>query len=289
MMTPRTRFYLACLGLTSTGVGLATCLNRVRWDRKTLQLVEELRHPALAQEMKTVSFKDFDQLPEPVARYLRLALKEGQALIRSVRFKQVGRLRGLEKSQAGWMPYRAVQFFSARQPGFVWDARVRASFSMQMRVRDAYVAGQGAAQVSALSLMTIADEHGGAELAEGALLRYLAEAVWLPTALLPSTRLAWSPIDGNRALATMTDAGTTVSLEFRFNDAGEVVSVYTPGRYRAVDGGYELTPWGGQHRSYEERDGMWIPTEAEVEWHPPDGSLSVWNGKIVEAEYDYSA
>ena len=248
-------------------MGLAVYLNRVRWDRETLRLVEELKHPVLAQETTKVTFRGFDQLPEPVARYLRLALKEGQPLIRSVRIKQVGNLRGAERRRAGWMPFRAVQSSSALRPAFVWDAQIRASRLMPMRVRDAYVAGQGAGRVSAFSLVTLADEHGGAELAKGELLRYLAESVWFPTALLPSPRLAWSPMDGSNARATLTDAGTTVSLEFRFNDAGEVTSVYTPDRPRAVGGGYERTPWGGRHLSYKERDGMWVPTEAEVEWH----------------------
>lgn len=288
-MTSRIRLSLACLGLVGAGVGLAMRSNQARWDRRTLQLVGVLRHQAPAQEMRAVSFEGFGQLPEPVARYLRLALKEGQPLIRSVRLNQVGKLRGLEESQAKWMPFRAVQSVSALRPGFIWDARVCASSLMRMRVRDAYVAGRGASQVSALSLVTLADEHGGVELAEGALLRYLAESVWLPTALLPSARLAWSPLDGSSALATLMDADTTVSLEFHFNDIGEVTSVYTPSRPRAVRGGYELRPWGGRHLSYEEKEGMWVPTEAEVKWHLPDGVCSVWKGKIVEAEYDYLA
>lgn len=60
------------------------------------------------------------------------------------------------------------------------------------------------------------------------------------------------------------------------------------GALRAVGEKYELTPWGGQHRSCEARGGMWIPTEAEVERHLPGGTLFVWNGKIVEAECGYS-
>jgi len=120
-------------------------------------------------------------------------------------------------------------------------------------------------------------------VAEGALLRYLAESVWFPTAPLPSPRLESG---GRKQCPRHADA--TVSLEFHFNDAGEVTSGYAPGRPQAVGGGYEMTPWGGRHRSYEERDGMWIPAEAEVEWRLPDGVFPVWKGKTVEAEYDCS-
>lgn len=281
------KVFWAGFGLVGLGLGLVIGYNGARWNRKTLQLAEKLKDRTSDQEAKAVTFENFDQLPEPVAHYLRFALREGQPLIRSVRLKQVGSLRGLEKSRAGWMPFTAVQSFSARRPGFVWDARIRASFLMHMRVRDSYVAGQGASEVNAFSLMTIADEHGSAEAAQGSLVRYLAEAVWFPTALLPSSRLSWSPIDANKALATLTDAGTTVSLEFRFNAAGEVTGFYTPGRYRAVEGKYVLTPWGGQLRSYEEREGMWIPIEGEIEWHLPDGEFSVFKGKTTEIKYSF--
>ena len=49
--------------------------------------------------------------------------------------------------------------------------------------------------------------------------------------LLPSAALRWSAIDENTALATVTDNGVTVSLEFRFDDAGEVAGIYTPARW----------------------------------------------------------
>jgi len=76
-MAHRTTLALACLGLVGAGVGLAMRPNRVRWNRRTIQLVEELKHAALAQETMAVTFGGFDQLPEPVAKDLRLALTEG--------------------------------------------------------------------------------------------------------------------------------------------------------------------------------------------------------------------
>ncbi len=280
------KYFLASLGLVGVGVGLTMRSNAVRWNRNTRQIVERLKNLVPDPDMKTVTFEDFNLLPEPVAKYLRLALKDRQPLIRSVRIKQVGELRGLGKSQDNWMSFKASQLCSAMRPGFMWDARIRASPLIFLQVRDTYITGQGEGQVSVCSLVPLADEHGKQELTEGALMRYLAESVWFPTALLPSTRLAWTPIDTNKALATLTDDGTSVSLEFQFNAAGEVTGVYASGRYRAVEGKYVLTPWGGQHRSYEERHGMWIPMEGEVEWHLPEGTVSVWKGKIADVKYD---
>jgi hypothetical protein len=81
-------------------------------------------------------------------------------------------------------------------------------------VHDAYVAGEGVLHAEFLGLVPLADLRGTPELAKGELLRYLAEAMWYPTALLPSQGVRWTPIDDNAARATLTDQSTTVSLDF---------------------------------------------------------------------------
>jgi hypothetical protein len=92
--------------------------------------------------------------------------------------------------------------------------------------------------------------HSQPELNAAALHRYLAEAVWYPTALRPHAGLSWAAIDQRSALATLTDAGVTVTLEFRFGANDEVTGVYTPGRYRQVGRRFELTPWEGHFSNY---------------------------------------
>jgi len=61
--------------------------------------------------------------------------------------------------------------------------------------------------------------------------RFLAKAIWSHTALLPSVRPRWSTIDDNRECATLTAHGVTVSLELRFNAAGEVVGIFKSVRW----------------------------------------------------------
>ncbi|HEY0658673.1 MAG TPA: DUF6544 family protein [Pyrinomonadaceae bacterium] len=89
--------------------------------------------------------------------------------------------------------------------------------------------------------------------------RFLAESDWQPTALLPSENLKWSAIDENRALATLTDAEITVSLEFSFNDTGEITGIFSPARFYEINGEYKLFSWAGRFWNYEHRGGMMIP------------------------------
>jgi hypothetical protein len=67
---------------------------------------------------------------------------------------------------------------------------------MSVRVRDGYSDGKGLMVAKIFGLFTVADADSNDEhLASGALMRYLAESAWLPTALLPNENLQWSPIN----------------------------------------------------------------------------------------------
>ncbi|HEX7062227.1 MAG TPA: DUF6544 family protein [Woeseiaceae bacterium] len=92
-----------------------------------------------------------------------------------------------------------------------------------------------------------------------------------------------------RALASLTDGPTTVTLEFRFNAAGEVASIYTPARWASSGGGYRELPWEGHFRDYREHCGLRIPFYGEVGWWI-DGRLElVWKGELRAATYAFSA
>jgi hypothetical protein len=261
----------------------------IRNDRAATRIEDELIQQAHAARGTgaTVNFAELDHLPGVVARYLRFALRDGQPTIRMARFSQIGELRTDDRSDH-WSAYRADQIVTPVPPAFVWDARVRVAPLLHVRVRDAYVGGRGVGQVSLLSAISLSQEQGGAELNAGELYRYLAEAVWFPTALLPSAGVRWTPIDDSKALATLTHAATTVSVEFRFGDLGEVTGIYTPARGRRVGSNYQPTPWEGHHLQYIERDGMRVPTQGDVGWYLNGEWQPVWRGTITSATYEFA-
>jgi hypothetical protein len=154
------------------------------------------------------------------------------------------------------MRFQAEHLVRPPSRSFSWDARARILPLVHVRVRDNYAEGVGSGEVRLLSALTLASDSGKPELNSASLHRYLAEAVWYPTALLPSAGVQWSPIDDSKAIATLTDAGTTVSLEFRFNDADEIAAVYATGRWYRSREGYELRPWEGRFRGAWRREGV---------------------------------
>jgi hypothetical protein len=180
------------------------------------------------------------------------------------------------------MPFEAEHLVAPGATAFVWNARVTVAPLLHVRVRDAYIEGGGSGHVSLLSSFGVSAAGGTPEMNSGALHRFLAEAVWYPVALRPSPTLQWSPIDSTRALATLTDQGLAVSLEFRFADTGEVTGIYTPARWGTFGGGYEQRAWEGHFRNYERRSGFRVPTEGDVGWYAGGEWHAVWEGAILE-------
>src|ERR1051325_9460462 len=234
---------------------------------------------------RTEMAMDFDDLPAPVARYFRAALRDGQPLIRRARLHQRGQF--LRPAANGWRPFTATETFVTEPPGFIWDARIRMAPGLPIRARDCFVGGRGSMHARLLGVWPLASVENTPDIAAGALHRYLAEAVWLPTALLPLQGVTWTPIDERQARATISAGETTVSLDVTFGAGGLVESVYTPARMRDVEGRAIPTPWRGRFTRYEERDGMRIPLAGEVEWLLPDGPQVYWRGEITDVQFEY--
>ncbi len=224
-------------------------------------------------------------LPAPVARYLRAAIRDGASLSRRVVVRHEGGFRA-DSARAAWSPFRSVQHFTSRAPGFVWAADIRMSSLVPVYVRDELIAGSGAMRARLLGLVPVADAAGTPALASGALHRWLAEAVWFPTALLPSAFLHWSAVDDSTALATATAGGTTVSLAFRFRPDSLVRFVETPARMRDVNGEAVPTPWRVTLTHWHWRGDVRVPMRGEVTWDLPSGPWTYWRGRITDATYD---
>ena len=280
LMRIRSSMILGSLALVVVAAGGATWVG-ARRQQKTLDAqVDRLIRAGTAPGEETDAVRPgLENLPAPVARYLRFALRTPTE-IRHVRMRQIGSLRTDVKNDR-WMTFEAEHIVVPPATGFVWNARVRAAPLLHVRVRDALIDGRGSGQVSLLSAFTVSANADTPEMNSGSLHRYLAEAVWYPTTLRPSPTLKWTAIDHTRALATLIRHGITVSLEFRFAETGEVTGIYTPGRWGTFPGGYRQVGWEGHFREYRDRGGIVVPTEGDVGWYIDGDWRAVWKGTIT--------
>jgi hypothetical protein len=264
-------------------VAAVTALSRWRWHRTRLALRSTMRASSAPTSTKFYDIRDIEALPPPVKRYFETALQEGQAMIASVLFSQLGQFRQDEKKNI-WQPFEATQFVTTHPPGFEWDARIRMAPGVDVWVRDAYALGAGSLRAAISGCITVADMHDTAASARGELMRFLAEAAWYPTALLPSQGVIWESIDETSSRATLRDGTTTVSLDFTFGEDGLIAQVWTAARPRTATGS---APWRCRISNYELRCGMRIPLSGEVEWELPAGPTPYFKGRMCTIDYEF--
>jgi len=257
----------AILLMVAMVIGEMVIESQLRKDVKTLF--------SLSQNIsnKTYSSEQLEQLPEPVRRYFRYSLQENQSYISYVRLMHDGKFR--IKPGQKWMPIRGQEYFTVEKPGFVWFGKVPL-FSAE----DVYYNGEGNLRVKLLSLIKIVDAKGK-EIDQGELLRWLGEAPWFPTALLPSEKLRWEAIDENSAKAILKDGNITVEGIFYFNQQGEIIQFKAK---RFKDG--MLENWSGLYHDYREVNGMKVPMRVEVIWNLKEGDFKYVDFSIKKIEYD---
>ena len=274
---------MAAGGIAAATAG-AMAVGVVGWSRTTKRTVRRL--VTLTGQRHTTEFDDLETLPPPVARYFAFALASEQRPIVGARVASAGTF--LTQREARRSPFVADQRFAVAPPGFVWDAKIFVAPLVAVRVRDSYVDGEGSMTARVAAVIPVVDQHGTREMADASLQRYLAEAVWFPTALLPSAGVVWTPIDDHSARATITDRGNTASVDFTFGADGRIDG-FSAMRNRDVDGAAVLTLWRGRTRDYERVDGMMVPRSAEVQWVLADGPLTYWRGHITRLTYEFGA
>ena len=263
---------------------IASFYGRYQWQLETDRLRAQLTNGKQTINLKTYDPKELEGLPDPVQRFFRVVLKEGQPIVAAVNLSQQG-LFNISETVAKWSPFTATQLVTIQRPGFDWDARIQMAPGVSAFVHDAYVLEEGSLHASLLGLFTVADVRGTPEAAQGELLRFFAEMPWYPTALLPSQGVRWEAIDNTSARATLTDNPITVSLVFRFNAEGTIETMRAEARFRD-----KLTamPWSGRFWNYSVCNEMLIPLEGEVGWEYPDGIRLYYKGKVTEINYEFA-
>jgi hypothetical protein len=256
-----------------------------RWESVSKEMRVNLEAARLPGAKKTYDPNELIGLPAPVRRYFQTALKEGQPIVEAVEVEHSGTFN-MSATGEKWKRFSSLQRVITRRPGFDWEARIEMTLGLAARVHDAYIQGEGILQATLFGLISLANLRGTPEMAQGELMRYLAEAAWYPTALLPSHGVQWKAIDDFSANATLKDGETSVTLLFHFNESGLIESARAEARGRTVAGAVIPTPWEGRWSNYERRDGMCIPIEGEVAWVLADGPKTYWRGRITCIHYE---
>lgn len=208
-------------------------------------------------------------VPPIVQRYFDRAIPQRTTLVGQIELLQSGKMRMAPDKP--WMSFSATQLFSAQPFAFVWSATISKTFAMTFHALDTLNQCKGNFSGELFGLVPLVGA-AGVEINRSTLLRFLAESVWLPQALLPSDRIRWLPgetVQHGRAVLRCDEI--TISGVFSFNEQAQPIEFFTDERYRDVDGRQVRTDWRIEYRDHEWIGGAEIPRVGIVSWMLPDG------------------
>jgi hypothetical protein len=223
-------------------------------DATLRELEARLAHPPVAGSFGE---GELQGLPDPVCRYLQASIAAGTPLARSARLG----MRGAVKLGRWWIPFRARQVF-APQHGLVWIARVGGV----VEGFDGYADGQGAMQWTLLGLIRLLHAQGP-DVSHSAAGRVAAEAVWVPTALLPRFGVTWAAADSHHLIASWRLDDVELEVHYTLEDDARVRSVALD-RWGDPDstGTFGLHRFGHELTRYSTFDGVRIPSAGRGGW-----------------------
>jgi len=227
---------------------------------------------------------DIKHLPEIVQRWLIQSGVVDHQNIVSVRLKQKGKMR--TKPNSKWMPFTADQYFNVTNASFVWTTDVEAMLIVPMVGRDKLVNGKGAMLIKLAGLFPVVNESDNENINQGAMLRYLAEVCWFPSAAI-SGNITWETIDETSAKAILTINEKSVSGRFNFNKNGTIAS-FEANRYHGGNDDAQLEKWvivNSEHRPF---NGVIIPNKSKVIWKLKEGEFHWLTLEIIDIEYNVS-
>lgn len=299
-------------------------LRKEEWRSESQDLAEKLLTTSPSSIVKkSTKESSFESLPSPVRAFFSRALpslEKGKPIptIRSLHFSQTGKFR-LSEHQA-WVTFSARQIVSASaSPGFVWEAEMPLIKGLgwpRVYIRDAWFGDKAQLKATLEGIWPIAsDDSQSLALLEGEIMRWLAEAFLVPTALLPSSgNVAWSELgsraQGNKVQLSMeyteSESGPksetnlvernvrniVLNVTFLEQDSGQGILIEGM-RPRRGEGTFATSPWIGklsQWKKIEIKDSLEafsFPTHMECGWKNPDDESIFFYFVADNHDYQY--
>lgn len=215
----------------------------------------------LEQALRPVAIGDAltADLPEPVRRYLRHAVRAGPNLTAGVRLGMTGKIK-----IGRWLPFVAVQDCDGRS--FEWRAQVGLGPFKPLEVVDRYATGEGSVTGRLLGRFELF-HHADQDVGRSAAGRAALEAVFAPASLLPGRGVYWRVEDDDHIVATSYLEHEHVDVHLQIGPSGALrtVSARRWGPIGKHEHGY-LT-FGGDIHAEQRFGDLVVPSRFTVGWH----------------------
>lgn len=229
--------------------------------------------------LRLVTDDDLDDLPEPLAAYIRRSGAAGRPRPERLYVEFRGRIRG-DKGEP-WMPFAGRQvstFGSNPQRWFILDAT---RGGLPVTVLHHYGNATASMRGKLLSLLTVLDVSGP-ELDRAETVTVFNDLVVLAPGAIPGAPVTWTQIDEQRVRGVFTHGPHSVSAELTFDEHHQLVDFVSQDRPRVVADGTSFTSqqWSTPLPHSRVRDGQ-RGLSGSARWRDGDGWFT-----YVEIEFD---
>lgn len=255
--------------------------SRYSFRRGYAAVVANIEETAAANRDTTIGQSTILQLPEPVQRYFNYAAA-GQKRIAAARIYYKSKFRTAEYQK--WRDNNGEKVVTSVKPEYAGVSVVEQAPFLPVFVRDTFSNGQANTVIKIHSFIPVASIRSK-EATIAAMVRYIAEAPWLPTTLLPGNNLKWTAVDSQTAKAEMTSGDNTITAVFTFNQAGQIVKATTEDNYRELNGRVYKERWSAFYSEYTNKEGVNIPARIEAVWNLPNTDFNYAVYELTAIKY----
>jgi len=186
------------------------------------------------------------------------------------------------KPENKWMPFTATQIFNVEKPAFVWNTQVQALPFISLYGRDKLYQEHGSMLIKLEALIPIVNDAENSQINSGAMIRFLAEICWFPSAAL-NNYIVWEALDETSAKATLTINGKSVSGIFKFSKEGHITSLEAK-RFYGGKTDSKLETWLIEMTSHKTFNNIKIPNKSSVSWKLKEGDFNWLKLEIIALE-----
>jgi len=229
---------------------------------------------------RIIQSADLEGLPGPVKRFLENSQVVGTPYIKKARIKQTGQFKMAPDKP--WTPFTAEQEYDIPSASFIWKVNMKMAPYVHITGSDRLENGEGNMRIKLLGFIPIVNEKG-AEMDQGAMTRYLSEAIWFPQSFLDS-HLSWEAIDSLSARGILTIHDKSVEGIFSFDELGRFTE-FTCNRYYIKGKEKLFLPWRTPATGYAERGGLQLATKGKAIWEHPEGEYCYIDLEITDVSY----
>jgi hypothetical protein len=250
---------------------------RSRFARDRDALLARPVHPA-----PNVTEADLACLPTLMQTYLRRAGAVGRPRVRNMRVRFDAQMRSSATSP--WMQATATQYEFFDPPARLFYMNATRS-GVPLDVFHRYVDGAATFQVRVASLFPMVDKRGSV-LTRAETVTLMNDIVVMAPAAVLDLPFTWKPVSDRSLLATLSNAGNTVSATLTFDAAGDLVGFLSNDRTQEDAKGSRNVPWSTPISGYGEVDGIRIGTLGDANWVETSGEWTYGKFQIRAIAYN---